>query len=53
MLFKRFLELKQNGRVVSEYIAEFDILSKYRLSLIDTAEKKNEKFITSLDEYLG
>ena len=53
MLFKKFLELKQNGRAVSEYIAEFDTLSKYGLSLIDTAEKKNEKFITGLDRYLG
>ena len=53
VLFKRFLELKQNGRAVSDYIAEFDTLSKYGLSLIDTPEKKNEKFITGLDGYLG
>ena len=53
VLFKKFLELKQNGRAVLEYIAEFDTLSKYGLSLIDTAEKKNEKFITGLDQYLG
>ena len=53
MLFKRFLELKQSGRAVSDYIAEFDTLSKYGLSLIDTPEKKNEKFITGLDGYLG
>ena len=52
-MFRRFLELKQNGRAVSEYVAEFDTLSKYGLSLIDTAEKKNEKFITGLDGYLG
>ena len=52
-LFRKFLELKQNGRAVSEYIAEFDNLSKYGLSLIDTTEKKNEKFITGLDQYLG
>ena len=38
---------------MSEYIAEFDTLSKYGLSLIDTIEKKNEKFITGLDQYLG
>ena len=53
MLFKRFLELKQNGRAVSEYIAEFDTLSKYVRSLIDTVEKKNKKFIIGLDGYLG
>ena len=52
VLFKRFLELKQNGRAVSDYIAEFNTLSKYGLSLIDTPEKKNEKFITGLDGYL-
>ena len=52
-LFRKFLELKQNGRAISEYVAEFDTLSKYGLSLIDTAEKKNEKFITGLDGYLG
>mgnify|MGYP003361757193 CR=1 FL=1 len=52
-LFRKFLELKQNGRAVSEYIAEFDTLSKYGLSLIDTVENQNEKFITGLDEYLG
>ena len=53
MLFKKFLELKQNGGAVLEYIAKFDTSSKYGLSLIDTAEKKNEKFITGLDQYLG
>merc|ERR1711890_122866 len=53
VLFRKFLELKQNGRAVSDYIAEFDTLSKYGLSLIDTPEKKNEKFITGLDGYLG
>ena len=31
-LFRKFLELKQNGRAVSEYIAEFDTLSKYGFS---------------------
>ena len=52
-MFRKFLELRQNCKVVSEYIAEFDTLSKYGLSLIDTPEKKNEKFITGLDQYLG
>lgn len=52
-LFRKFLELKKNGRAVSEYIAEFDTLSKYGWSLIDSVEKKNEKFITGLDGYLG
>ena len=47
------MELKQNGKAVSEYISVFDTLSKYGLSLIDTAEKKNKKFITGLDGYLG
>ena len=52
-LFRKFLELKQNRRAFSDYIAEFDTWSKYGLSLIDTPEKKNEKFITGLDGYLG
>ena len=48
-LFRKFLKLKQNGWAVSEYIREFNTLAKYGLSLIDTPEKKNEKFITGLD----
>ena len=51
-LFRKFLELKQKGKTVSEYIAEFDTLLKYGLSLIDTPKKMNEKFITGLDQPL-
>lgn len=45
--------LKQNGRPVLEYAVEFNTLSKYGLSLIDTPEKKNEKFQNNLRSVLG
>lgn len=28
-------------------------MSKYRLTLVDTEEKKSEKFISGLNDYLG
>jgi len=49
VLFKRFVELKQGGRPVLEYISEFEALSKYARSYIDSPYQKNEKFVTGLD----
>src|SRR5574338_1330206 len=53
ILFKKFVELKQGGRSVLEYVSEFEALSKYARSYIESAYQKNEKFMTGLDSYLG
>ena len=53
VLFKKFVELKQGGRSVLEYVSEFEALSKYARSYIDSPYQKNEKFVTGLDAHLG
>ena len=49
VLFKKFVELKQGGRPVLEYVSEFEALSKYARSYIDSPSQKNEKFVTGLN----
>ena len=53
MLFKKFADLTQGNRTVIEYVNEFDALSKYGMTLADTKEKKSEKFVSGLNDYLG
>lgn len=36
-----------------EYVNEFEALSKYGLSLIDTTEKENDKFLSRLNDALS
>ena len=47
-LFTKFAFLKQGDKTVTEYVTEFDALSKYGLSFIDTPAKKNDKFVAGL-----
>ena len=53
MLFRKFADLTQGNRTVIEYVNEFDALSKYGMTLADTKEKKSEKFVSGLNDYLG
>ena len=53
VLFKKFVELKQNGRSVLDYISDFEALSRYARSYIDTPYQKNEKFVLGLDAHIG
>ncbi|CAL5342114.1 unnamed protein product [Camellia sinensis] len=48
-----FSKLTQEGRTVIEYVTKFNELSRYAPYLIDTQEKKNEKFIKGLNHYLS
>ena len=52
-LFKKFVELKQNGRSMLDYVSDFEALSRYARSYIDTPFQKNEKFVMGLDTYIG
>ena len=52
-LFKKFADLVRGDKFVAEYVNEFEALSKYGLSLIDTDEKKNDKFISGLNDALS
>ena len=52
-LSDEFSKLTQGGRTVIEYVTKFNELSHYAPYLIDTQEKKNEKFIKGLNHYLS
>ena len=52
-LFKMFVEMKQNGHYMLDYVSDFEALSRYARSYIDTPYQKNEKFFTDLDTYIG
>ncbi|XP_028075862.1 uncharacterized protein LOC114278075 [Camellia sinensis] len=52
-LSDEFSKLTQEGRTVIEYVTKFNELSRYAPYLIDTQEKKNEKFIKGLNHYLS
>jgi len=53
IMFRIIMELKQNSRPVLDYISDFEALSKYARSYVDTPYQKNKKFVLSLDEYIG
>ena len=52
-MFTKFAFLKQGDKTVTEYVTEFEALSRYGLSFIDTPAKKNEKFVGGLREDIG
>ncbi|XP_028105427.1 uncharacterized protein LOC114304472 [Camellia sinensis] len=52
-LSDEFLKLTQEGRTMIEYVTKFNELSRYAPYLVDTQEKKNEKFIKGLNHYLS
>lgn len=52
-MFKWFADLRQGDKTVTEYVNEFDALSKYGYSFINTEEKKNDKFVSGPRESLG
>ncbi|XP_028116982.1 uncharacterized protein LOC114314724 [Camellia sinensis] len=52
-LSDEFLKLTQEGRTVIEYVTKFNELSRFAPYLVDTQEKKNEKFIKGLNHYLS
>lgn len=43
----------QRDKTVTEYVNEFEAFSKYGYSFIETAEKKNDKFISGLNDALS
>lgn len=45
---KEFSDLKQGNKSVMEYAREFNHLAQYAPDLIDTDEKKQEKFLEGL-----
>lgn len=52
-LFNKFTFPKQGQRTITEYVMEFEALSKYGLLFVDTPRKSNEKFISGLKEDIG
>ena len=43
----------QGDKTVTEYVNEFEALSKYGQSFIDTKEKKNDKFVFGMNDALS
>lgn len=39
-LFNKFAFLKQGQKTITKYVTEFEALSKYGLSFVDTPERK-------------
>lgn len=52
-MFKKFDDLIQGDKTVTKYVNEFEALSKYGQSFIDTPEKKNDKFVTGFNDTLS
>ena len=52
ILFKKFMELKRNGRPVLDYVSNFEALSKYVLEHVSTPYKNDLKFVNGLKKYL-
>ena len=44
--------MKQGKSSVSDYVASFEALSKYRVEFINTPRKKNLRFVEGLKKYL-
>jgi hypothetical protein len=51
-LKKEFQDLKQGSMTVSEYVTRFTQLSRYAPNDVDTNEKKQECFLSGLDDGL-
>ncbi|KAF5184954.1 hypothetical protein FRX31_025459 [Thalictrum thalictroides] len=51
-MIERFTQLRQGSMTVTEYVAEFNKLSKFAPYMIDTREKKVGKFIRGLSYHL-
>jgi hypothetical protein len=49
---KEFQDLKQGSMTVSEYVTRFTQLSRYAPNDVDTNEKKQECFLSGLDDGL-
>ena len=52
-LAREFQDLTQGTMTVWEYVKKFNELSQYAPHMIDTEEKKNEKFIDGLGHHLS
>ncbi|XP_020249201.1 uncharacterized protein LOC109826584 [Asparagus officinalis] len=51
-LLRRFVELKQGGRTVDEYEAEFSSLSRYAPHLVTDSTIRRHQFQKGLDKYI-
>ena len=49
---KEFIELTQGGKIVWEYVIQFERLSRFTLHMVDTPQKKIKKFHRRLDTHL-
>ena len=49
---EKFLQLKQGGMSVSEYLEKFTTLARYATSKIETEDKKKERFLNGLHDEL-
>ena len=52
-LAREFQDLTQGSLTVAQYVKKFNELSRYAPYLIDTEEKKNEKFIDGLGHHIS
>jgi hypothetical protein len=50
---KEFKDLKQGSMSVSEYVTHFTQLSRYAPDNMDTDEKKQDRFLNSLNDDLA